>query len=625
MPIEVTRDDGSISYRGREDRKRLTAGRIATRLIALAVAIFLLMPLHLVLAQAPPANNPPAAAASSPEYDGNWDVQVDPPAGGFVWPKEVKVKIPIPGQDEKLFMPSTLSPFFSMGYSAYESDGAQMWNLVTGKQVGQIKGKPSQAFKRAVSPDGKYLAILVLNKEQRCILELWSFETGKLIRSITDEQKPSVVLLDFGPNNLLCYYAIGGKSGPTLKLWDMVQGKLVREIPIKGQLNEHTSDFSPGHRYLASANYSHELTIFDLTTGKIAGATKLPSASELDPHLNTKSLRFSQDGNELCVLLNGSKETRITTLDVKTGNRDEEKDSTFVGDLVASIDGSASYRGPALECLPSGGYLISGSVWIDGPSGRVVWYLDNAKDPYNHEQRLPVPNGLVISEGNRGAKRLNVLPMPWPLIADSLKAIDEEKKAIVKPGQPVSLSIKIGKLQFGTPEETSKALTETLTERLAAEGIEVQDGQATTLRVNYQESEGNKLQEYAGRGQNPVAGGKELQATNGKLSIAWVHAAEDAKGKEKVVWSKEIAFTPQHLRIRSDDADAEKARNITFGVVKLRLQAQPLPYFIPLDSKLAQLPGKTELADPKLGGDARTKTILDAAKKRAAAKKKSGK
>lgn len=430
-------------------------------------------------------------------------------------------------------------------------------------------------------------------------------------------------MLDFGPNNLLCYYAIGGKSGPCLKLWDMTQGKLVREILIKGQINERTSSFSPGHRYLASANYSHELTIFDLTTGKIAGVTKLPSASELDPHLNTKSLRFSQEGNELCVLLNGSKETRITTLDVKTGHRDEEKDCVFVGDLVSSIDGHASYKGPELECLPNGGFLVSGSVWIDGPTGRLVWYLDNEKDPYNFEQRVPVPNGMVIPEGNRGAKRLVLLPMPWQSIADALKAVDDEQKAIVRPGQPVTLQITIGKLQFGTPEETSAALTETLTERLASVGIEVQDGQATTLRVNYQESAGETLRESV-RGQGPVVGGKELQATNGKLSIAWVHAPEEAKGKEKVVWSKDIAFNPQSLRVRAEDLNAEKARNITFGVVKLRLQAQPLPYFIPLDSKLAQLPGSTALGDPKLGGDARTKTILDAAKKRAAAKKKSG-
>lgn len=571
-------------------------------------------PVAAAIPTTPPAANPMPAAATLPADDNTWQVVPDPLPPAFAWPEKVTVNIPIPGEDALLLCPSTHSPFVAFGFKAYESQGAQMWNLATGKQTGEIKGKASMAFKRAISPDGKYLAIHVLQKDVHNKLELWSFESGTMIGSFSDPDAKSITVMDFGPAETLVCYAhtvVNGKPVQRFTLWDITKGTMVRQFEPTG-LNPSHHTFSPGRRYFAAFGVDSRVQVYDLTTGKLAGAIKLPRQSSFIPD----SLRFSPDGDQLVALMSGSEETRIMVIDIKTGKHDPELDCVFPGHLLSTIDGGASYQGPKLECLPNRTFLIAGSLWVDGDTGRVVWYLDRGPDRYNSAERIAVPNGLIVREGSDEQRQLVVLESPSEAITASLKAIDAGQPGAVRPGQAVSLAIKIGKLLHGTPEETTAALTETLTERLAAVGIEVTDEQPTVLRIEYQEALGNTLQESirTRNGNGPLLGGvptgKSVQTTQAALTMSWTRDKV-----KKPLWSKILVVNPTILFVEGE-ITPEKARTAMFDDLKNTLLAQPIPYFIPDDQSLVQLPGVSVLKDPEATAGSRNKTRIDAAKKR---------
>lgn len=578
-------------------------------------------------AQAPAAAAPvlapkPAAPANNPV---GWNVAVDPPATKLEWPEKLELSIPIPGRGDEILYPTGHSPFVAIGFDFYESAGAQMWNLATGKKVGEIQGQPSKKFMRTVSPDGKYLAIRVLDSNPVVTnkVELWSFETGKMASTFDcDEPKIQLSILDFaGPDQFFSYTSgqgQGGKFWHRLKIWNIPTGTVVQQMEIDGgSINQYIYTFSPGRKYFTTILNNGTIFAYDVQAGKVAGKMTLPQASDIEPNLNPEAMMYSPDGSKLIVLSDGTKETRIMTVDVKTGKRDAEQDLTFAGRVLSAIYGSASYKGPKMACLPGdSGYLLAGSVFVDAASGRVVWYLKSAVGVYNHAQRLPISSGLIITEGPDNAKRFGVIEIPWDKIRASLKAIKDEKGGVIRPGMSVALDIQVGKLQHGKPEETKASLAEVLTERLAAEGIEVKEGEPSVLQVLYQEAAGNTLAESTrALGQRPdqaTPTGRTVQATQANLKISWRD-----KGK-KAIWATEIPVNPSFLIMRGE-ATAENARESMFGMVKMSLFAQPIPYFVPedkTDKSLVQLPGFSELTNASNSAASRTKMRLDAAKKK---------
>lgn len=367
--------------------------------------------------EVPQTTNSAAAVNAAPVAPG-WQVQVDPPSVDFTWPEEVKLTIPIPAGDGLLYYPSTRSPFVLLGATAHESAGAQLWNLATGKPVGQIRDKPALSNLRAISPDGKYMALQSSGKPSQIVIELWSFETGKLVRTFTDDNVSSSGYMDFGPNNLLCCHtyhrANGGKLSARFKVWDSAQGTLVREIPDTSLFSAERNAWSPGRRYLACTNGAQQLTVIDLVEGRIAGTAQLPktSTSGAGSPITPQDVRFSIDGTSIFVLLHGLTETRIVKVDSKTGQHDPGKDIVFPENVIISIPSGAAYKGPKLECLPDDCFLIAGSLWID-KSGQTLWQVDYVPKEYLFEKRFPVPNGLVATVGTYQEKNLVVLEAPW--------------------------------------------------------------------------------------------------------------------------------------------------------------------------------------------------------------------
>src|SRR5205823_3021612 len=118
-----------------------------------------------------------------------WSVKPDPAAEPLKWPDTLTFSIPQPPQLEELLFPTTPSEFCLVGLKPNDSDRGELWNLATGKRVGVMNGRPAQANRRALSPDGKYLAVAVLDRQQANDIEVWSLETGKRLSSFTADDR----------------------------------------------------------------------------------------------------------------------------------------------------------------------------------------------------------------------------------------------------------------------------------------------------------------------------------------------------------------------------------------------------------------------------------------------------
>jgi hypothetical protein len=249
-----------------------------------------------------------------------------------------------------------------------------------------------------------------------------------------------------------------------------------------------------------------------------------------------------------------------------------------------------------LEWFPDGRvYLLYGHELVDRNSGRLVWLVLNAADDFSSLPRCVLSADRVLvatSQGFGRAQPMQVLKLPWTTIEASLKAMSGNEEAIVRPGQAVSLQVQVGAVRAGTPEQTQGDLIKILTERLAADGIRVADGQTTVLTLNYEETTGVLLNEVVGGRPGPrgggVATGRTVQGTRGICHLEYT-----GRGGE-VFWANLLDLDLKTV-VGVKQPSEVAARDATFAVLTRQLRQQPLPYFVPKDPKLVALPGSTQL------------------------------
>lgn len=521
-----------------------------------------------------------------------WKVQVDPPAEPLKLPDGPGYTIPVPSGDGALF-PTTPSNFVALGKNEGPADVRQVFDLRTREVVGEIRGKQDFSDEVKLSPDGQYL--LAEHKggppSGPRSIAVWSFETGQVAKTFVASPTPAFIgLLGFAKGNLAVTSRYIGK-GDMISLWDVSTGKLAREILAPPSFKKESVAFSPGGRYLALVSNDPQLLIADLTTVSLAGQAPIPKGKAL--YIQPVGLTFSPDGTELAGLFTAAPDTRLMVWDVASGKVVVEH--TIKGDPKNNVLGAGSYKGRPIEWLPDGSaWLLYGHTLVDRAHGRPVWTFRGAKGDYEIGQRIMADNDRMLTvNGKRGNHWIEVVTLPWPKVDASLKAIEAKAPAHVRPGQPVSLKVDVDAVRFGNAEEVRAALTQTLTERLAAEGIPVAPGQPAVLHARYGEAEGKTLNEVKGRGPLPGFGGtptgRTIQATKAGCEIAW-----EVPGLGSV-WSDRIDFDPSNLMVRGEATDA-KAREAAFGALRHTLNGLAIPYFLPKGGGLATLPGVTVIA-----------------------------
>ena len=548
-----------------------------------------------------------------------WEVKPDQPESRTEWPASLSFSIEQPPQQEEILFPTTPSEFCLVGLSAYESDRAELWNLSTGERVGTMNGTPAQSNQRALSPDGKYLAVSVLDRKRANDVEVWSLETGKKVSSFTaDGREMSMTILDFASAGEVLTYTFGqqsGKFGYHLRIWDAEKGTSVRQIDLDKNLSgDGRYDISPGRNYLASIVIP-EVLILDLQKGRIKGTIIPPVKSEDGKHVSINSVRFSPDGNEIAVMSDGQTSSVIAVHDLATGNRKFTQDVNQA--QKSSLQNPASYKGPHLEfvTVPSG-FLLYGGGFIERKSGLMIWNYRQGILEFSHWKRLLTPAGLIVSTGNSSNRKIQVTPFPSEKLARSLEAYRGESAALVKPGEKVKLTVEVSDIRFGKPEDAKKNIERVLAERLAEDALEVGDDGATVMTVQYKEMEGKTLQEVKGGsiiGKGGVPTGRSVQSTAGELKITWT-----SKDGATQIFNDVINLDPTRLIMRdTGPLTDDKVREQVFAILKIQLAGLPMPFFVPTDPTLVVLPMKTssEMAAPPTA-DASLKAKIEAKKRK---------
>lgn len=540
-----------------------------------------------------------------------WDVAPDAPTKTLQWPASLKLNIPQPEQRDEILFPRENSEFCVVSLHTYESDQAELWNLMTGKPVKKIKGTPPKSLVRALSGDGRWMALKLLDNPASNQIEIWSFETGELqCRIFAAEQGMSTGVMEFLPGRDELVTFSHGTAGTAfqrqLKVWDVTKGQIVREWNVPKSIQK--CDISSTGQWLAWPDGS-DVAFLDLKTGAEIGRFPTPSKTEDGSFVRLEEVRISPDGNEIACVLTGQSAWVIEVHKLSDGSRDFQL--TIPISNLNQLSHIASYKGPKLDYVQQpAGFLLGGGGFVDRESGLMPWTYAPGLLEFSHWKRMLTPAGLIVSTGDRQARKIEAIPFPAEKLEKSLKAYHQDVPAIVKPGAKVKLLVKVDKVRFGTVEGTKSALEDALAERLAEDGLEVADDGETIMTVNYGEAAGKQLQEIAGgspfRG-GGTATGRSVQSTAGVIDIDWV-----SKDKKTKIYADKIELDPNTLIIRQGEVlSEENIRSKVFGVVKARLAGLPLPYFVPDDKSISNLPLVTSTTSKPLSKEEALKKKIE--------------
>jgi hypothetical protein len=275
----------------------------------------------------------------------------------------------------------------------------------------------------------------------------------------------------------------------------------------------------------------------------------------------------------------GSTNTLLVFLDLASGELADQME------LGGRSETSGAYHGSPIEWLGDRGWCLRGTTVIDRKSRRIVWNLDL---PAGEQltARKTLAGGWLAAVGARSNYQLRFIPIPWERIDASLAAMKSDAQAHLKPGMKASLNIQTADLRFGSPDDTTKRLSEVFRKRLKADGIEIAADQPLVLNVHYRESAGQTLHEQKGFTREPT--GRSVEATKAHLKMDFT-----LRGTNTALWKHEFEHDPSIVTIIKGDPNDASARDAIFNQLLYSMASEPIPYFIPEDSELSQLPGRT--------------------------------
>jgi WD40 repeat protein len=163
--------------------------------------------------------------------------------------------------------PVTRTVFSPDGRRLFSGDQEQtfrVWDVATGKEIGQWPGSFQVTHVPAISPDGALLALAGGNPPSQSVIRLCEAATGREIRQLPMPQ-PFLYHVAFSPDGRLLVATSG--SGRVV-LWDVHGGKAIRSLE---HLNSPAfcAAFSPDGRTLATGNSDNKIRLWEVATGQL--------------------------------------------------------------------------------------------------------------------------------------------------------------------------------------------------------------------------------------------------------------------------------------------------------------------------------------------------------------------
>jgi WD40 repeat protein len=134
-----------------------------------------------------------------------------------------------------------------------------LWDISTGRELGEFAGYTNTLTALAFSPDGKRLVSGGIAHE----VIVWDVATRGQVRTLQAKQNYGWVhVLAFGPDGT----RLAGAGPRDVQLWDVAGGREVRSF--SREVSAYSTAFSHDLKTLASPNYQ-EIDLWDMATGKL--------------------------------------------------------------------------------------------------------------------------------------------------------------------------------------------------------------------------------------------------------------------------------------------------------------------------------------------------------------------
>lgn len=158
----------------------------------------------------------------------------------------------------------------------------------------------------AISPDGKWVAVVVEEDEKRRI-DLWDIDSGRRLRSLSTDKQEYLYALQFSPDSRRLAASVGDGQ---VVIWDVNSSQVTRTLSYESGWHYLPNPpygldlaFSPDGKTL-SAGYGYGLTLWNVETGvMISGETLCRGDTTYDqvyaPDGKTLLFACGPDGNPL--------------------------------------------------------------------------------------------------------------------------------------------------------------------------------------------------------------------------------------------------------------------------------------------------------------------------------------
>lgn len=525
------------------------------------------------------SSSPGASSTTSSTTSG--DPFTDSTAAAPAWSNQVTGNLPGNARRLARIDDYNATVVFSSVTPQFALIGQEVHDLDAGKVTGRIGVKLSSSLEKlALSPDGKYLARQA-SPDNLFEIEIHDTNSGELVHSLKYSSKPfqRIEFLQFTRYGRLIA-AVWEGSGSRLLIWDVTKPQPLRDFPMS-RIDGNKVAVSEDGRILAAV-LEQRLEIHDLAQGeRLTVLDPPPHDKPFNPMMFVTGLAFSRDGGELAGMfsLEGFRFVVWKT------------NGEIVVDKPLGLQiGGAYNNGRAIEWAPNGsGWLLHGNFYFDRQLDMLAWILE---PPVQHNYHHPwfSEQEVVASVGDFQNRSLVAVPFPREILEQSRGALRSDAEAWLRPGDGVSLDIRVGATRFADSSSVTEALREALTKRLTAGGLVVGDGHPVRLQVQYAESQGSELHVVEG-GPGPLGRptGQRVQET-----VVEVKATMTRTGKADPIWKTELRRGNPHI-VRSETVDDQSVRSATFRGIEYTLNSMSIPTFVPAGGDVAELPVITSL------------------------------
>ncbi|MBI1246820.1 protein kinase [bacterium] len=199
------------------------------------------------------------------------------------------------------FAALAISPDGKKLVSASTGGAVCVWDVGSGKMIGQFKGHTGSVYALAISPDGTK----VLSGGRDAIVRMWDLNTQAELMALHGE-KSFVRVVTFSPDGTQAL--IGGMDN-TLRLWDLNEAKLLKEMKSADRWVWDAKFSADGKRAISSCG--QQIDLWDLSTGELIRSFR----GHAD---NLTDIDWSPDGR---MVISGGYDNMVRLWDVDSGKQ----------------------------------------------------------------------------------------------------------------------------------------------------------------------------------------------------------------------------------------------------------------------------------------------------------------